>query len=129
MFPKKGKFFPGSARTARHGLNYASVIAAGLRKELGDTHQAIKTVVRWTGANERTVKNWLAGTYGPNGEHLIDLLRNSDEVLDAFLSLAGREQVIAAKKLVAARDAFAAALVEVDTFMNGAQAARLEKPT
>jgi hypothetical protein len=43
--------------------------------------------------------------------------------------LAGREQVIAAKKLVAARDAFAAALVEVDTFMNGAQAARLEKPT
>jgi len=76
--------------------------------------------VRWTGANERTVKNWLAGTYGPNGEHLIDLLRNSDEVLDAFLSLAGREQVIAAMKLVAARDAFAAALEEVDTFINGA---------
>src|SRR3989442_12441900 len=121
MFPKKGKFFPGSARIAPHGLNYASVVAAGLRKELGDTHQAVKTVMRWTGANERTVKNWFAGTYGPRGEHLIDLLRNSDEVLDAFLSLAGREQVIAAKKLVAARDVFAAALVQVDTFINGTQ--------
>jgi hypothetical protein len=59
--------------------------------------------MRWTGANERTVKNWLAGTYGPNGEHLIDLFRNSDEVLEAFLSLAGREQVLAEKKLIAAR--------------------------
>ena len=124
MFPKKGKVFPGSARTVRHGLNYASVIAAGLRKELGNTHQAIKTVMKWTGANERTVKNWLAGTYGPNGEHLIGLLRNSDEVLDAFLSLAGREQVVAAKKLVAARDAFAAALEEIDTFINGTGRAR-----
>jgi len=34
---------------------------------------------------------------------------------------------MAAKKLVAARDAFAAALVEVDTFINGTQEARLKK--
>jgi hypothetical protein len=57
-------------------LNYVTVVAAGLRRELGDTHQAIKTVMKWTGANERTVKNWLGGRYGPNGEHLIDLFRN-----------------------------------------------------
>ncbi len=117
MFPKKGKSFPGSPRTARQGINYVSVIAAGLRKELGDTHRAVKTVMRWTGANERTVKNWLAGRYGPNGEHLIRLFRHSDEVLDAFLRLAGREQAIATKKLVIARAALVEVLAQIDLIM------------
>jgi hypothetical protein len=114
MFPKKGKFFPGSARTTRHGVNYVSVVAAELRRELGDTHQAVKTVMRWTGANERTVKNWLAGRYGPNGKHLIHLFRHSDVVLDAFLRLAGREHAIGAKGLVTLRDALAEALTHID---------------
>jgi hypothetical protein len=114
MFPKKGKFFPGSARTTRHAVNYASVVAAELRRELGDTHQAVKTIMRWTGANERTVKNWLAGRYGPNGEHLIHLFRYSDVVLNAFLRLAGREQAIGAKGLVTLRDALAEALTQID---------------
>ena len=118
MFPKKGKSFPESIRTARQGLNYVTVVAAGLRKELGDTHQAIKTIMKWTGANERTVKNWLAGRYGPNGEHLVHLLRHSDEVFDAFLRLAGREQAIAGENLVTVRDALAEALVKIDLSMD-----------
>jgi hypothetical protein len=101
MFPKKGKVFP-------------SAIAAGLRKQLGDTHQAVKTVMKWTGANERTVKNWLAGANGPSGEHLIHLFRNSDEVFDAFLCLAGREHAVVAKKLVTTRDALAEAIELID---------------
>jgi hypothetical protein len=117
MFPKKGKSFPGGVRPARQGLNYVAVVAAGLRKELGDTHQAIKTIMKWTGANERTVKNWLAGRYGPNGGHLIDLFRNSDEVLDTFLRLAGREEVIAAQELITVREALAQALGRIDLLM------------
>lgn len=118
MFPKKCKSFPGTARTTRQGVNYVSVVTAGLRKELGDTHRAVKTAMKWTGANERTVKNWLAGRYGPNGEHLIHLFRHSDEVFDAFLRLAGREQVIAGENLVTVRDALAEALAKIDLSMD-----------
>lgn len=117
MFPKKGKNFPGSSRAARQGPNYVTVVAACLRKELGDTHQAVKTVMKWTGANERTVKNWLAGRYGPNGEYLIRLFRHSDEVLDAFLLLAGREEVIATQKLVTVREVLAQVLGRIDLLM------------
>ena len=47
----------------------------------------------WTGANEKTVKNWFAGRYGPSGEHLAVLVRHSDEVLNAFLVMAGRDSM------------------------------------
>jgi hypothetical protein len=117
MFPKKGKNFPGSSRAARQGPNYVAVVAACLRNELGDTHQAVKTVMKWTGANERTVKNWLGGRYGPNGEHLIRLFRHSDEVLDALLRLAGREEVVATQKLVTLREVLAQALGRIDLLM------------
>ena len=61
-------------------------------------------MMRWTGANERTVKNWFAGTRGPRGEHLVLLLRQSDMTLQVFLSLAGRDHTVGAIKLAAARD-------------------------
>jgi hypothetical protein len=124
MFPKKGKSFPGGVRTVRQRVNYVTVIADGLRKELGDTHQAIKTIMRWTGANERTVKNWLGGRYGPNGGYLIDLFRHSDEVLDAFLRLAGRKEAIAAKELATVRDALEQALMRIDLLMGESTRAR-----
>ena len=57
----------------------------------------------WTGACERTAKNWLAGTRGPAGEHLILLLRNSDTVLDAILRLSERQASSRALDLFEAR--------------------------
>jgi hypothetical protein len=91
MLPKMGKEFPKRDGKGSIGLSYSRTVAAALRSELGDTHQAIKTVMHWTGACERTAKNWLSGTRGPAGEHLIELLRNSDSVLEAILRLAKRE--------------------------------------
>lgn len=41
MFPKRGNQFPG----AESDRVYATMISAALRRELGETHQAIKTVV------------------------------------------------------------------------------------
>ena len=78
---------------------YALVIAGALHDQLGDSHR-IKTVARWTGASERTVKNWLAGSSGPSGEHLIALARNSDEVFDAILILTGRNPAAGGAKTV-----------------------------
>ena len=50
----------------------------------------IKIVMRWTGVSERTAKNWFSGTHGPSGEHLVELMRCSDEVLATVLKAAGR---------------------------------------
>ncbi|MBL8643775.1 MAG: hypothetical protein JNK21_07565 [Rhodospirillaceae bacterium] len=98
-FPKKGKVFP----ICDAERNYVSTISAALRYELGSTHQATKTVVRWTGVNERTVKNWIAGTTGPSGEHLVELLRNSEAVFEALLRLAGREPPLVTSRLIDVR--------------------------
>jgi hypothetical protein len=86
-------------------LDFGRLIAAALKTELGATHQAIKTVMRWTGASERTVKHWFAGTYRPRGEHLIALARHSDKVLDAFLIVADRGPIVLGVQLVALRTA------------------------
>ena len=86
VVPKKGTIVHLEA--CRDGLRAA--IAAALADELGDTHRAVKTVMRWTGASERTVKYWLSGERAPSGEHLISLSRNSDAVFLAVLVLAGR---------------------------------------
>jgi len=74
----------------------------------------VKTVMRWTGAGERTVKNWFAGSSGPSGQHLIALARHSDEVLAVLLALAGRPQTTLAVKLVDIRNRMASMLKEID---------------
>jgi hypothetical protein len=78
-------------------------------------HQAIKTVVKWNHADERTIKNWFAGTNGPSGGHLIALFRHSDEVLEACLLLAGRDGVLAHTKFAAARQKLRELLAILDS--------------
>ena len=111
-FPKKGKFFPkenGYNEKADHQTNgcFVEEIASALKRSLGDSRAGVKTVARWTGANEKTVKNWFSGTYGPSGMHLIALARHSDEVLCTFLAMAGREDLMVAIKLATAEEAIA----------------------
>ena len=70
--------------------DYRAAIAMALHAELGSTHRAIKSAMRWSGASERTVKYWFAGERGPAGEHLVSLARHSDAVLIVLLALADR---------------------------------------
>lgn len=109
-FPKKGKLFPdrrgrggsGGGRKPPEEGCFAVEIAAALHRALGSTHAGTKMVAAWTGANERTAKNWFSGRYGPSGEHLVALARNSNEVLDAFLVMAGRRDLVVVAKLAEA---------------------------
>lgn len=117
-FPKKGKFFPKENRYSGNGRDeadgsFGDEIASALRRSLGDSRAGVKTVASWTGANEKTVKNWFAGKYGPSGEHLVTLVRHSDEVLRTFLALADRDNLMVATKLVAVERAISELLVEV----------------
>ena len=69
---------------------YAVVIAAALRREVISSGLRIKTLMRWTGAGESTVKNWLGAVRGPSGPHLLALAMYSTEVHSACLLLSGR---------------------------------------
>jgi len=108
--PKRGTFLPSN-------VPYALAIARTLRRQLGDTNRATKTVMRWTGAAERTVKNWFSAASGPSGQHLIALIQHSDEVLDTLLTLSGRRDLAAAKNLVAMRNALAETVARIDQLM------------
>lgn len=108
MFRKKGNKLHQPGNEA--DTSFSRAIAAALHVELGSTHQAVKITMRWTGASERTVKNWLAGTHGPSGENLIRLLRNSDEIFKAVLSLAGRKTTMSDASLLRLRDHLVAAI-------------------
>lgn len=102
MFPKMGKVFPGGYDREAGETMYAVMIAQALRAELGNTHQAVKTVMRWTGASERTVKHWLSGRHGPSGDYLLALLRESETVFETLLSAIGHRDIILAARVLAA---------------------------
>ena len=100
MFPKTGRKFPSGGASP----TYAGLIADILKAELGNSHQAQKTLMRWTGANERTAKNWLSGTNGPSGEHLLQLMRSSDRVFEFVLRLSQRPALLSNRRLEEVRN-------------------------
>lgn len=82
---------------------FSAMIAVALRNEFGNTRQTVKTIMGWTGASERTVKNWLAATHGPSGEHLVHLAKHSDEIFELFLLMADRKPVLTTVTLMRLR--------------------------
>lgn len=102
-FPKKGKSFPKSGGGGHAEFNlddraFAMKIAAALKVELKDQYSRAKRLAGWTGANERTVKNWILGRYAPSGRHLVALAQHSDQVLNAILTMADREELLFVQK-------------------------------
>ena len=114
MFPKMGKVFPNGDSGAIRGVEYRVAIAEALKRELGGTHRAIKITMKWTGVSERTAKNWISGAHGPSGEHLIALMRNSQEVLWAVMALAGVSNSIVGIEYARARERLVEALRVID---------------
>jgi len=103
--PVSGNTFQNSSdrNTAIAENDFTAAIAETLREAYVGNGSAIKTVMAYTGAGERTVKNWFEAKNSPNGVNLIELVRHSDEVLETFLLMSGRGDILAAKKLVDAR--------------------------
>jgi hypothetical protein len=103
-FPKKGKFFPkrdgvGSSDFSLDDHAFAMKIASALKSELKDHNSRAKLVAGWTGANERTVKNWISGRYAPCGRHLVVLAQHSDQVLNAILLMADRQDLLLVREV------------------------------
>jgi hypothetical protein len=127
--PVSGKTFPKSFDRVGESDDYdfTTVIAETLRESLGGTRAPVKTVMAYTGAGERTVKNWFEGKNGPNGENLVELIRHSDAVLIAFLQMAGREDILAGKMLVDARDKLVEMLEIIDQLQTIDQTEKLPR--
>lgn len=99
--------------------SFSEAVADALRREFGGTPGAVKKVVRLTRANERAVRNWFEAKNAPSGENLVILMRHSDEVLEAILRLADRQDLVAARKLAAAREKLAEMLAMIDDIQTG----------
>lgn len=115
MLPKKCKVLPKGSHGNEAGVNFNQKITAALRAELGSTHRAVKTVMGWTGASERAVKNWLDGAHGPSGGHFVALVRHSDEVLKVLMMMAGRDSVLVALNVVKVRRKLVETIEFIDT--------------
>jgi len=88
--PEKGTIVPLSGVDNGAEADLARAIAAALRAELGRSRALVKTIGRWTGASDRTIKNWLAGRAVPSGLYLVALMGRSDAVLTVVMIAAGR---------------------------------------
>jgi len=79
---------------------FQGAFARALHREYGGTRAAVKTVITLTQANPRAVKNWFNANNAPNAKFLIALCRHSDEVLETFLLLAGRNDPVKTRKVI-----------------------------
>ena len=77
----------------------AGVISLALRQAADNKEVTIKMVANWTGASERTVKNWFSGKYSPSAEHLVVLMRYCDGVMSSMMRLANRGGLLFAYRL------------------------------
>jgi hypothetical protein len=73
--------------------------------------------MRWTGASERTAKNWLSGSCGPSGDNLVQLARESDGVLATVLALASRNQHLVGADLLTIHASLCAATKLVEELL------------
>jgi hypothetical protein len=116
MLPKTGM----RLRQTGEDVAFATMVSDALTHELGKTHQAVKIAMRWTGASERSVKHWLAGTHAPRGRHLVALLRHSDEVLRRILIASDRLETVIAVETSALRPKLQELLAFIDQSWSGA---------
>lgn len=114
MLHKKGKSFHRECEGRVSASEYRRAISSALSQELGGAGQAAKATMRWTGASERTVKNWISGSYAPTAEYLIELMRHSDTVLAVVLELAGRNEAMTSERLRRVREELADVLKTLD---------------
>src|SRR5436190_18405205 len=100
--PKKGEKLPSARTPQKRAREFAQAIADALKEELA-RGASIKTIMAWTGAGERTVKEWLAGSNAPRAFQLESLFRSSQAVYERVMLRTGRKPVVNRQRLEAIR--------------------------
>lgn len=101
--PKKGGKLPASRTRQQQAQEFTTAISDALKEELA-RGSSIKTIMSWTGAGERTVKEWLAGSNAPRAFQLECLFRSSEAVYQSIMLRAGRQPVVTRHKLEALKE-------------------------
>ena len=99
---KKGEELPSARTRQEQAREFAQALADALKEELA-RGASIKTIMGWTGAGERTVKGWLAGSTAPRAFKLESLFRSSEAVYERLMTRAGRDRVVNRQRLEAVR--------------------------
>jgi hypothetical protein len=68
----------------------------------------------WTGAGERTVKEWLAGSNAPRAFQLESLFRSSEAVYQRIMLRTGRQPIVTRHKLETVRGQLSALAEALD---------------
>ncbi len=118
MFPKSGRKLP-NWRARPSAEDYAVAIGAALRRELGTAGGAAKTIMRWTGASDRSARTWLNGAGGPTGWHLILLARESSEVMEAVMAMTNRGGLMLSSDIQALQMALIKVTDSLDDLLEG----------
>ena len=111
--PKKGEELPSARTRLEHAREFAQAIADALKEELA-RGASIKTIMAWTGAGERTVKEWLAGSNAPRAFQLECLIRSSDVVYERMMVRTGRRPITSRQSLEALREHFTSIAKAID---------------
>lgn len=61
---------------------YGDVVLGFIQRKYGPLRNATKLLARDAGCSPRTAESYLAGTHAPNGEKLINLLAECQELAD-----------------------------------------------
>lgn len=111
--PKKGEELPSARIRRERAREYAYAIAKALKEEL-TRGASIKTIMAWTGAGERTVKEWLAGSTAPRAFQVECLMRSSDLVYERLMVRTGRRPVVSRESLKALKEQVTRLVEEID---------------
>jgi hypothetical protein len=101
--PKKGEELPSVRARQEQVREFTQAIADALKEEMA-RGASIKTIMAWTGAAERTVKGWLAGSNAPRAFQLECLFRSSEAVFERLMTRTGRTRVVSRQSLEALRE-------------------------
>jgi hypothetical protein len=90
------------------------MLGDALQSELGASRRATKTVMGWTGVCDRAARNWINGSGGVSGVHLLQLARQSDAVWRMVIGLSSREEAILSFDIHAVEVAMSRALGSIE---------------
>lgn len=109
MLRKSGRKLP-NGRQPPTEAEFVERLSSALRSELGGSGAAVKTIMRWTAASDRSARTWMNGGGCPSGYHLLRLARECDAVFEVIVDLTEHQEARLGTDLHAAEVAIARAM-------------------
>jgi hypothetical protein len=73
---------------------YGDVVHEVIRRQFGPLKHAAKLLARAAGTTPRTAENWLAGSHAPNGEKLVNLMADCQELAEEINRLVAERRAL-----------------------------------